>query len=148
MRRHYKTKLQWKRDLVGGVLATLAGTYLLQSTTQPVMSWLLIVAGGCLIALVIYAYFLLPQLIYRYQPKLKFEYRLRFADDGIAFQTDEIDSQLKWSIYHSWLRDAEFYILYHGIRDISVIPRRVLDAHADERLAAMLCQNIGDAIQA
>lgn len=101
------------------------------------------VAGGFLLALVIYAICLLPYMIYRYQPKLKSEYHLQFRDDAIGFQTDEIDSELKWSIYHSWLRDAEFYILYHGKRDVSVIPRRALSDHADDRLADLLSLHIG-----
>ncbi len=112
LRRHYKTKLQIKRDIVGGIVAVVAGVYLLQSTYSSVLSWLLIVAGGFLLALVIYAFLLLPFMIYRSQPKLKSEYRLEFRNDGIGFQTEGIDAELKWSIYHSWLRDDEFYILY------------------------------------
>ena len=96
-----------------------------------------------MLTLLVYAIFLLPHMIYRYQPKLKSEYRLRFRDEGIGFQTDEIDAQLKWTMYHSWIRDAEFYILYHGKRDISVIPRRALKGDADKNLGELLRQHIG-----
>lgn len=146
MRRYYKTKLQLKRDLAGSVVAILAGIYLLRSTIMPGLAWLLVIAGAILLMLLIYAVVLLPHLIYRYQPKLQSEYRLRFRDDAIRFHTDEIDSELKWSIYHSWLRDAEFYILYHGKRDVSVIPRRALEDAADEQLAELLRQKIGPAL--
>lgn len=146
MRRYYKTKLQLKRDLVASVAAILAGIYVLQGTSMSGLAWLLIIAGAILLMLVIYAVILLPDMIYRYQSKLQSEYRLRFSDDAIGFQTDEIDSELKWSIYHSWLRDDEFYILYHGKRDVSVIPRRALENGADERLAVLLSQKIGPAL--
>ncbi len=144
MRRYYKTKLQWKRDFVGGAVALVAGIYLLQTSTMiPAFGWLLVLAGGFMLALLMYAVFLLPHMIYRYQPKLKSEYRLRFWEDGIGFQTDEIDAQLKWAFYHSWIQDAEFYILYHGERDVSVIPRRALKDDADKNLSDLLRQHIG-----
>lgn len=146
MRRHYKKKLQLKRDLAAGAVAILAGIYLLQATSLTWPAWLLVIAGAMLLLLVIYAVLLLPHLLYRYQPKLQSEYRLRFRDDAIGFQTDEIDSELKWSIYHSWLRDDEFYMLYHGKRDVSVIPRRALADEADQRLADLLNQKIGTAL--
>ena len=146
MRRHYKTKLQPKRDLVGSVIAVLAGVYLLKSTSMQGLAWLLVVAGAILLMFVIYALVLLPHLIYRYQPKLQSEYRLRFRDDAIEFRTNEVNSELKWSIYHSWLRDDEFYILYHGKRDVSVIPRRALKDGASERLTELLNEKIGPAM--
>lgn len=144
MRRYYKTKLQWKRDIVGGVVALGAGIYCLQSSTLlPALAWLLVIAGALMLSLVLFAVFLLPRMIYSSQPKLKSEYRLRFRDDGIGFQTDEIDAQLKWTMYHSWIRDAEFYILYHEKRDVSVIPRRALKDDEDEDLGALLRRHIG-----
>ncbi len=144
MRRYYKHKLQWKRDLVGGVVALGAGIYCLQtSTLLPSLAWLFVFAGCFLLALLLYAIFLLPHMIYRSQPKLKSEYRLRFLDEGIGFQTDEIDAQLKWTMYHSWMRDADFYLLYHGKRDVSVIPRRALKDNADKNLGELLRKHIG-----
>ena len=144
IRRHYKNKLQWKRDLVGGIVALGAGIYYLQtSTLLPALAWLFVLAGCFLLALLLYAIFLLPPMIYRSQPKLKSEYRLRFRDEGIGFQTDDIDAQLKWTMYHSWMRDAEFYLLYHGKRDVSVIPRRALKDDADKNLGELLQKHIG-----
>lgn len=146
MRRYYKTKFRLKRDFVGSVVAILAGIYLVRSISMPGLAWVLVIAGAILLMLVIYAVVLLPNLIYRYQPKLQSEYRLWFRDDSIRFHTDEIESELKWSIYHSWLRDDEFYILYYGKRDVSVIPRRALADGDDERLTELLSQKIGPAL--
>ena len=144
MRRYFKTKLQWKRDLVGGIVSLGAGIYCMQtSTLLPALAWLLVLAGALMLSLLMFAVFHLPHMIYRSQPKLKSEYRLRFRDEGIGFQTDEIDAQLKWTIYHSWIRDEEFYILYRGKRDVSVIPRRALKDDADKNLGELLQQHIG-----
>lgn len=143
IRRYYKTELQLKRDLPGSIIAIVAGVWVLQSTSTPAFAWMLIVLGGGVFVLVVYTTTYLPQVIYRSQPKLKSEYRLEFRDDGIGFHTDEMASELKWSIYHSWRRDDEFYILHYGKRDISVIPRRALLNRADDQLAALLRQHIG-----
>ncbi len=146
IRRYYKTKLQVKRDLVGSAIAIGVGVYLLNTIENDVFAWFLIVSGVVLAALVVYTILILPAIIYRSQPKLKDEYRLEFRDDGIGFKTKEIDSNLKWSIYHSWLRDNEFYILYHGTRDVSVVPRRSFANGDDDRLKDILDRKIGPSL--
>ncbi len=146
MRRYYKTKLRIKRDLIAGVAMMIAGVCLIWTMDSVASAWLLLVAGGFLLIIVMYAMLILPHIIYRSQPKLKSEYRIQFREDVIIFQTNEINAELKWSIYHSWSCDNEFYILYHGKRDISVIPRRVLSESSDSRLEKLLLQNVGSAI--
>ena len=146
MPRHYKSKLQVKCDVIGGLLAVIAGLFLIRTMEVDVIAWLLIGAGGLLLATVGCSIFLVPHLIYRSQPKLKSEYRLEFDEDGIRFRTDDIDSRLKWSIYTSWLRDEEFYVLYHGARNLSVIPRRSLHGETDEVLARLLRGAVGPSI--
>lgn len=147
MRRLYRKRLRIGRDIVGGLIAVCVGLYLLKSTQQFVLAWLLIIAGAFLLVLVGYAILLLPSIIYRSQPKLKSEYQIQFRDDGIGFKTSEIDAQLQWTMYHSWLRDDEFYMLYHGTRDVSVIPRRAILHGADERLGVLLQRTIGPSQQ-
>ncbi len=110
------------------------------------LGWLLVLTGGVLAILLTYLFFVQPWLLYQHQPKLKSEYRMRFEDDGILFRTDDIDAELKWTLYHSWQRDDEFYLLHHGKRDQSVIPRRALLGDADHRLAQMLRKQIGPPI--
>ena len=147
MRQYYKTKLQVKRDLVGGMIAIAGGIFLMSTFETVTLAWILIVAGVVLVSLVVYALYVLPRLIYRSQPKLKDEYRLEFREDGIGFKTKDIDSNVKWSLYHSWLRDNEFYILYHGTRDFTVIPRRSFANGDDELLKDMLCRTIGPSLR-
>ncbi len=93
--------------------------------------------------MVAYAFLWLPSLIFQSQPKLKSEYQLHFGDDAIGFKTDTIDSTLQWSTYHSWLRDNEFYILFHGTKDITVIPRRSFEPEADQQLSELLNRKMG-----
>ena len=145
MRTYYKRKLNVVRDALVGLAMIGIGCYFLQTTDNALMGWFTIACGVIVIGLNLYAVTLLPELIYRYQPKLKSKYRMQFRDEGLHFQTDEIDAELKWPLYHSWKRDDEFYFLYHGKRDVSVIPRRALE-DADERFAAMLQKHIGAAI--
>jgi hypothetical protein len=145
MRTYYKRKLNVVRDSVVGLAMIGLGCYFLQATGNSLLGWFAIASGVIVIGLNLYAVTVLPELIYRYQPKLKSEYRMQFRDTGIHFQTDDIDAELKWSLYHSWLRDEEFYILYSGKRDVSVIPRRAL-GDADERFSAMLQKHIGTAV--
>jgi hypothetical protein len=132
---------------VGGTVGIAGGLYLALATDVGWIGWFLFAVGAILLAVVVYAMFLLPGMIYGARPMLKNEFCLSFSDDGIRFQTRGIDSTLQWSLYQSWLRDDDFYILYHGKRDFSVIPRRVLTAGgADSRLREMLDRNVGPAL--
>ena len=147
LKRHYKTALKVRRDVIGGVASIALGLYFVFTYGSVWYVWLLLVSGAILLGLVAFALFLLPKMIYDSQPKLKSEYRLTFSDDAIGFKTEGIDSTLQWSIYRSWLSDKDFYIMYHGKRDLSVIPRRALTfGDADRRLREMLENNIGPSV--
>lgn len=144
MRRHYRSALRVKRDVVGGLLGVACGLYLALAANVGWIAWVLVGAGFTLLAIVAYAVLLLPRMIYASQPKLKNEYTLSFAEDGIGFKTDGIDACLQWSLYHTWLSDARFYIMYHGHRDLTVIPRRALTDDADNTLRQLLTEHIGN----
>ena len=143
MKRHYRSTLKVGRDAITGLVALTVGIILLLRSSGGWPAWALLIVGVVLLLMVVYVVFLLPQMIYRSQPKLKDEYSLTFNDDGIAFKTRNIDSILRWSVYQSWLCDDDFYIMYHGKRDLSAIPRRTLSKDEDERLRKMLTENIG-----
>lgn len=143
IRRHYRSNLSVTRDIAGGLGAISGGLYLLLATEQSSIGWLLLTLGTILVGIVVYALLILPSMLYRTQPKLRTEYRLHFDDDGILFETAGIRSQLDWQLYHSWLCDEEFYILYHGKRDLTVIPRRSMTADGCKQLASLLERNIG-----
>ncbi len=143
MRRHWYRKLNLGRDLVCSVGAMAFGFYFLMSDASSLLGWCLIGMGFLLLMMVIYATWLLPVLMYRYQPKLQSEYRLIFQESGITFQTNQLKAELSWSLYHSWLCDDEFYIMYHGKRDISVIPRRALPEQSESYFAKLLQSQIG-----
>ena len=143
IRRHYRSNLSVTRNIVGELVAISGGLYLLLATDQSSIGWLLIVPGAILLGIVVYALLILPSMLYRTQPKLRSEYRLHFDDKGILFETADIRAQLNWQLYHSWLCDEEFYILYHGKRDLTVIPRRSMTEDGSNQFATLLGRNIG-----
>lgn len=145
MRRHYRTNIHVYRDIGLGIVMAAVGLWGLYAPYgNKLYSLVVLIPGLVLLLLVAYALFVSPILIYRSYPKLRSEYSLTFYDDRIEFKTENVDSNLGWQLYHSWLRDDEFYILYHGKRNLSVIPRRVLTSPGDdERFAEILRQKIG-----
>lgn len=146
MRRHYKSGLKVPRDVIVGVAGIAGGLYVALASSLGWIGWLLFSLSAILLAMVAYAKFALPTVIYNSEPKLRNEYRLSFSDDGIGFKTDGIDSTLQWSVYESWLSDDDFYILYHGRRGLTVIPRRALAlGNADTRLREILERRVSPA---
>ena len=143
MRRHYRSNLKAGRDVVAGLVAILGGVLLLFTMDSSWLGWSLLIAGTALLSIAVYAILLFPTLIYSSQPKLKDEYSLTFTDAGIGFKTKNIDAVLQWSTYHSWLSDDAFYIMYHGKRELSVIPRRALENSFDDRLRELLTKKLG-----
>lgn len=144
MRRHYRWRLQLSRDIISGCLAIGLGLYLTRTIDIGWLGWGLVGLGVVLLMLVGYALFVMPLLIYRTQPKLKDRYTLRFAEERIEFKTDKIDSELQWSLYQSWRFDDNFYVLFYGKRDLTVVPRRALDEASDRHLRVLLTQKLGE----
>lgn len=142
IRRHYRS-LNNGQDLAFSFMAIVLGSFAVQSGIGQFLGWAVI--GVCLLLFLklIYAFLLIPVLMYRNQPKLQSEYRLAFHESGIHIQTDQIQSQLQLSFYHSWRLDDRFYYLYYGKRDLSIIPRRAFSAEADAQFSEMLRHQIG-----
>lgn len=143
IREHYRSKVSLKRDILGGLLTVSIGLYFLLTTDESLAAWLLIVPGLSLLGIVALVLWILPTLLYRTQPKLRNEYRLHFDNSGIHFETTNIKAQLDWNCYHSWHGDKEFFVLYHGKRDLTVIPRRSMTADGADHFAALLERKIG-----
>jgi hypothetical protein len=78
--------------------------------------------------------FVLPRLAIAGASKLHNEYRLSFAEDGILYRTAAIDSRIDWSLYTHAVVVRDFYLLYHGRREFTVIPKRAF-ANAAEMQA-------------
>jgi hypothetical protein len=144
MQRHYYSNLHARRDVVGGLLGIVGGLYLALAMDLGWIGWCLVGVSCFLLVIVAYAMLLLPALIYASQPKLKNEYVLSFTDEGIRFKTEGIDATLQWSLYHRWLSDDRFYVMYHGKRNLTVIPRRALaNDDADNTFRQLLTEHVG-----
>lgn len=144
MRRHNKTQIQFFRDVIASVLIVLAGLSLLLLTDMKNWAFLLIVPSTALLLMIAYVKLVVPIQMYRAaKRKLSSEYWMQFRIDGLRFRYSDIDSSLKWSVFSSWLRDNEFYILYHDGLGCSVIPRRALLGDDDERFSSLLASVLG-----
>jgi hypothetical protein len=144
MRRHNKTRIQPVRDILASIVAVLAGAYLIFYTEKRVMGYALVIPSIALLSMIGYVKFLVPYKIYNAaKRKLSSEYLIQFREDGMRFRYSDIDSSLKWSMFSSWLRDNEFYILYHDGIGCSVIPRRALRHGDDERFTKLLATVLG-----
>jgi hypothetical protein len=145
MRHHYRNILRVRLDvaIAAILIGTCSGLVYLQGVSA--IGLFGIFTGITLLSIIVYAWFILPRLIYKSQPKLKQPYELIFSDTGILFRTAGIDSRLDWSIYRKWTADNECYILYYGKRFVSVIPRRAFpDDSVDHIFHEMLVREIGD----
>jgi len=103
-----------------------------------------IVSTAAFVVLVIAAkFFIIPQRLFRGEPRLKDERSLTFTSDGIHIQTAHVDSQLEWSTYSRALIDSHSFILYYGVRSFTVIPKRVFrDAEQKRVFEELLSQKI------
>lgn len=144
MRRHNKTRIQPVRDILASVVAIFTGAYLLWYADTRFWGYVLAVPSIMLLSMIGYVKFIIPTKIYQAaKRKLSSEYWMQFREDGMQFRYSDVDSSLKWSVFSSWLRDNEFYILYHDGIGCSVIPRRALFDGDDERLSKLLASVIG-----
>lgn len=144
LRLHGKTRIKPLRDVIGAFVAIGLGLFGLSVSENPLFSWVAVTAGLLLLLVVGYGFVVLPLLFYNSQPLLKSQYHLTFSNDEMRFRAEGVDSTISWPLYRSWLRDKDFYILYYGKRDLSVIPRRAFrTAEDDDEIFDLLTQKIG-----
>jgi hypothetical protein len=133
MRAHYASKLRLWLDIPAIVIASAAAVYLWRSPSSHWLSILLIGVSAFMVLMLTTAFFIIPPLAFRREPKFKDEYALTFSPESIHFKTENFDSVLQWSIYSRALIDAHSYVLYYGVGSISVIPKRVFQSIDQQR---------------
>jgi hypothetical protein len=140
IRRHYRIRLKLVYNTIGGLIAIAFGVYLL-AFSSPALGSTFILLGATILGLVVYVLHFLPSKHYRRQSILQREYRTVFNDNGRASDATEIRPQFKWPIYHSWLSDEKYFILFHGAGDLFLIPKGSMSEDDRERLEMLLGQN-------
>ena len=133
MRFHYATVLRPRLDIVLAIGLAALGAYLWRS---PSSHWFGVLAVGAAVVfglILLVAFFIIPPLAFRHQPKFHDDYSLTFSPDGIRFHTAHIDSHLEWRIYSRVLADARSYILYWGSQTFTIIPKRVFQSAEQQK---------------
>jgi hypothetical protein len=124
MRAHLKSRLRLKIDIVVIVLAAAFGFYEWRSLDSAWWGISLVIVSVVFALILVVAFGIVPGMAFRGEPKFRDEYSLTFSGDGIHFQTAHINSHLEWSMYGRALIDAHSFVLYHGSRSFTVIPKR------------------------
>lgn len=121
----------------------LASLYLWFATDEPVIFFgvsifLLIVATPLVF------YFVTPRTTFRRESRLHDTYWLRFDDEGIAFKTEHINSNLDWALYQQAWENKRFFFLIYGKQMYTIIPKRVFaDAEQEARFRMLTQRKIG-----
>ena len=127
-RAHHGTRLRLRLDIALTVVLAGVGAGIWH---VPELHWLgltsVVISVGFALMLVT-VFMVIPRLVFRSEPKFRDEYSVTFSPEGIHFRTAHIDSQLQWSVYSRALIDADSYLLYYGVRQFSVIPKRVFQS--------------------
>jgi hypothetical protein len=143
MRAHYASRLRLWLDIPAIVVAGIAGCYLWHSPNQHWLNIVLIGASGLLSLMLVVAFFVIPPLAFRREPKFRDEYSLTFSQESIHFKTEHVDSVIQWSMYSRALIDAHSYVLYYGTGSITVIPKRAFqDVDQQKAFEQLLVQHV------
>jgi hypothetical protein len=142
VRAHYSHHLQVRLDIILAIVLAAGGIYLLQ-TSRHTLGFACL-GGAILLGLLMFAaFFVIPPLNFRREPKFREDYSLTFSQDGIHFQTEHIDSELQWSLYSKALIDRNSYLLYYGTRQFTIIPKKAFHGIDEQfRFEQMLAQHI------
>ncbi len=128
---HFTRTMTLKLDLAVAAITALVAVYWIKTHGLSWLSMAALCATVLLLLVVICALFIVPIQLYRGSEKLKQQYELVFSEEGIQFKTEDIDSHLKWELYKRWIENQEFFIMYHGKNEFSVIPKRVFRDEAE-----------------
>jgi hypothetical protein len=129
-----RLRLRVRFDFVAAIVAALLGAYTWRSPDYHWLAVICVVASVALVLIVFAAIVVIPPLAFRREAKFRYEYLLAFAENGIHFHTAHIDSQLQWSLYSKALIDAHSYVLYYGVGQFTVIPKRVFQSAEQQEI--------------
>lgn len=147
-RAHYASRLRVRLDIVAAIVVGLLGVYSWRSPGYHWLSVVCLVASFALGFMLFAAFVLIPPFAFRNEPKFRDDYSLTFSQDGIHFRTAHIDSQLQWSLYSRALIDKHSYVLYHGSRQFTVIPKRVFqNAEQQQLFEQLLTQHVSEILR-
>jgi hypothetical protein len=76
-------------------------------------------------------------------PKFREPYELTFDDGGIRFRTPTIDSRLRWETYSRALEDERIWLLVHGPRMYTVLPKRAFDEGGQRTFRELVSRHVG-----
>jgi YcxB-like protein len=133
VRAHRLQNLRLVLDSIVSVVFLFAGTATLLFGAERDF-WLGVAFCGlglALPALIAVALMVVPRIALARSEKLREPYRLTFSDQGIRFETTSIESNLAWSLYTRVTEVRDFYLLYWGRREFTVIPKRAFETAAD-----------------
>lgn len=121
MRAHYASRLRLPLDIAVIIVVAVLGGYELQ-TGSLLLGLVFLGISGAFTLMLLAAFFVIPVLAFRREPKFRDEYSLSFSGDNIHFRTAHIDSNLEWTMYTRALIAAESFILYYGDHQFTVVP--------------------------
>ena len=133
MRSHYASHMRPRLDIITAFLLAVVGAYLWRSPSTRWFGGFAIGASAVFVLFLFVAFVVGPPLAFRLEPEYRNDYSLIFSPEGIHFRTVHVDSQLQWSLYSRTLVDAYSYILYHGSRTFTIIPKRVFQNPEQQR---------------
>jgi hypothetical protein len=134
VRAHYSSRLRVRFDIIAAIVVAVLGAYSWNSPDYHWLSVLCVAASAALILILFAAFVVIPRVIFRREAKFRDDYSLAFSQEGIHFRTAQIDSQLQWSLYWRALIDAHSYVLYYGLRQFTVIPKRVFQSAEQQQV--------------
>lgn len=117
---------------VSALILLVAGLLFFAAISEAIISLFFLSVGVVFFAFVLALLFFLPRQRFRNDPRHLDEFFLEFAEDGIRFQTERIESRLDWSLYNSALENERLYVLVYGKGMITVVPKRAFNAHGQE----------------
>jgi hypothetical protein len=105
MRAHFASRLRLKLDIIVIGLVAGIGIYLWRDGGLRWMGVTLSALSGVFGLILLLAFFVMPRIVFRRNPKYRDEYELVFSTEGIHFCTVHLNSQLEWSLYTHVLID-------------------------------------------
>jgi hypothetical protein len=133
MRSHYASHMRPRLDVAMAVGLAVVGAYLWRSPSSHWSGVFFVCASAVFVLFLLAAFVIIPPFAFRMEPKYRDDYSLVFSMEGIQFRTMHIDSQLQWSLYSRALVDSYSYVLYHGTRTFTIIPKRVFQNPEQQR---------------
>jgi len=120
----YLNNSKIKIDIILSVVLILIGSLFWISGSNSIFNKMIPIFGCIFLLVILFVLYVNPKRDFKKDPKHGDEYKLSFKEEGITFQSEHINSTIRWNNYLELMENKSFFYLIFGKYMFTILPKK------------------------